>query len=785
MAEDEGRTPVAIAATTAEESSAIGQPSTTTATTVVELATLSLHQPAVQAVTAAGVMPSPGGGGVAREPDGNHATAAVAILEASNETVQQIILQNQPEEQMISAVVNLEILSELVGASEEDFLAGLHHHCSADKVQPDRLPQNEAEPKEESTALADSFADSAGNTAAGEMTPLLPFPLRNDDEYQQTPVGAAAGAAHQQNMTEHVTLLADPFLECLAEVSIPIPAITIGDDNDLEGQDDDQHGNISVSETTTNAAATVGESAHPPQLFSHPHDHHHHAAFLLNIPTPNNTTGDMENHYVLALPDLQLVTDESIMTEASATLDMAITTPFLERALSYMPNVTIPRLPTDIQTVHLEATEHAVVPQDDDKTTAGVTTTTTAAAAAPVVHIDIIVDRKVPVIGYVILFTGFFALASVGAALDLQRGGVTPSMKTIWRQMATSLCLLPMAMKSIYYDGLPRLDLAHALMLPAVAVTYAFMTTSFVLSLQMTTLANAFVLSNMASLFLIVGRAVLGLPVLYMEGLGATAGFLGAAVCADDAARSLQSTTTPEGDIISSSTNGPYNNRPAMLGNFLALSASFATAGYLIAAKTLRQKMDLFVFMFIVMTLGWMFLILVLLLLQQQEVTFDLHPVHGIFGWMTWAPDRLPLTLYMALVCNCLGTTGYVAVMKYFSPLVPATVMLLEPLVGALLGTAAGTAPLPGLETWIGDLAVAGGTFLVIRAGARTTESIDATEALRTTRIPSHDAVAPSPFPRSRPIVHKDTSTSMRSVTSARSTGQRSQSKVFWGKLIT
>jgi hypothetical protein len=134
-------------------------------------------------------------------------------------------------------------------------------------------------------------------------------------------------------------------------------------------------------------------------------------------------------------------------------------------------------------------------------------------------------------------------------------------------------------------------------------------------------------------------------------------------------------------------------------------------------------------------------------------------------------------------------------VMKYFSPLVPATVMLLEPLVGALLGTAAGTAPWPGLETWLGDLVVAAGTFLVVRAGARTTESIDATDALRaaaTTRpvqpglrestTTTSMTLAPPAIPRSGSIiVRKDTSSSIRSVTSARSrTGQWLRPKVFW-----
>jgi len=154
-------------------------------------------------------------------------------------------------------------------------------------------------------------------------------------------------------------------------------------------------------------------------------------------------------------------------------------------------------------------------------------------------------------------------------------------------------------------------------------------------------------------------------------------------------------------------------------------------------------------FMFSVMAIGDICLLGVALLLKSETVTFDMHPVHGLFGWANWQSDRLPLEMYIAVVCNCLGTMGYIAVMKYFDPIVPATVMLLEPVVGALLGTAAGTAPLPGLQTWLGDLVVAGGTFLVIRAGATKTESIDATEALRP-RITDDKSLTKSPLLRKK-----------------------------------
>jgi hypothetical protein len=295
----------------------------------------------------------------------------------------------------------------------------------------------------------------------------------------------------------------------------------------------------------------------------------------------------MENHYVLALPEVipPIVVAQYPMIASLVESQGLAATPFLERAISYLPTTT--RQPTVILCLHLEATEQEHKIPDHDPSA-----TTTTTIETPVVHIDIIVDRKVPLIGCIILLTGFFSLASFGAAWNLQQGGVTPTRKTVWRQMATSLYLLPMVMKSLYYDGFHNFDIV---LLPVAAVTHTFRTTSFVTALQMTSLANAFVLSNrIVSDF--AGRFVLVLPVLPAEGMGALTGFPGAAVCADDAARSLTTGITD-----ATNQRGQYY---AMLGNRMALSCSFATAGYLIIAKKLRPKMDLFVIMFCIMSLG-------------------------------------------------------------------------------------------------------------------------------------------------------------------------------------
>ena len=314
------------------------------------------------------------------------------------------------------------------------------------------------------------------------------------------------------------------------------------------------------------------------------------------------------------------------------------------------------------------------------------------------------------------------------------------------------------------------------------------MTLAFVIALEMATLANAFVLSYMTSLVIIFGRFVLRMPVLPLEGGGAITGFFGAGICAQDAAETMAD--GGEGSVAVSA-DGVNPADLAMWGNVVALSASFGTAAYLLIAKKLRPKMDLFVFMFMIMACGSVFL-LIFMVASGEEITFDLDPVHGLFGWMNLTPDRLPLELYMAIVCNCLGTTGYIAVMKYFDPLVPATVMLLEPVVGALLGVAAGTAKLPGLQTWLGDLVVACGTFMVIYSGSSKKESIDATEALRprvttleggedTLRSADAAAIKSPLLPRHSPALSKSPASRLHKMSSNVSDGGGAGgTKVIW-----
>lgn len=472
--------------------------------------------------------------------------------------------------------------------------------------------------------------------------------------------------SHRRQATSDVTLGVSPFEEALADVLPPAAAAA----------EDASKDRLETPATTTTSEddAELG-----------------HDAFLLEVP---QQSGEADHHYVLAMPEIQAThEDVSIMSRESFL-------PRLEKAFSMLPT----HLPTDIQDVQLEATSVPVAAAKKD-----------GFPIATELHLDLVVKRKVPFIGYAILITGLVALSSVGTALELQGDIVTPSMKTIWRLTATALALLPFALHSLRRDGLPKLSRKQWAYFPLAAFSYGYMTTAFVVALSMTSLANSFVLSNLTSLVIIAGKAVMGLPILLTEGLGATIGFTGAAICAKDP---------------SSMHSGAVDHPHALLGDLIALSASFGMAAYLVIAKDLRPKCDIFLFMFVIMTLAAVF-VLAFMVASGERIMLSNDPDYGLWGWINLSADRLPLELYMVYVCNIMGTVGYIAVLKYFDSVVVATVMLMEPVLAAFIGFGAGVDPLPGIQTWIGDVIVTIGSVLVIFSGARKTESIDATEAMR------------------------------------------------------
>ena len=97
----------------------------------------------------------------------------------------------------------------------------------------------------------------------------------------------------------------------------------------------------------------------------------------------------------------------------------------------------------------------------------------------------------------------------------------------------------------------------------------------------------------------------------------------------------------------------------------------------------------------------------------------------SVFGWID--PIWLPAVLYLAIGPGLVGHTGINAVLKWISPVIISVSVMIEPILGTVIGMFLGTATAPDPWTWFG-----GGLILIgIYAVTTTPESsgvIDAEE---------------------------------------------------------
>ena len=304
---------------------------------------------------------------------------------------------------------------------------------------------------------------------------------------------------------------------------------------------------------------------------------------------------------------------------------------------------------------------------------------------------------NIPLHAYLLLALAVVALSSIGPMLHLQQD-CSPTMKIYWRRSGTAMFLLPLCIVDSCAQGsLPRLTMPQIATFCVAAACYATMTNGFVVAIEYTTVGNAVILVNCQAILFLVGRALVGEHILLLEGIGASTAFLGAVLCSRDG-NSATTETTNSG----------------LWGDALALVAGIGGAGYLIFAKAARQHVTLYTFMFLVMAVGSTFTLLFQTIILKETVTFDRNIHHGVWGWMNFEADRLPLEVSMVLICNLMGSVGYIRAMQHFDPLVVSTAGLMEPVIATLMVFALGIGGLPGWMGWMGNALVAAGTLAVI-----------------------------------------------------------------------
>uniref|UniRef100_A0AAV1TAQ7 MobA-like NTP transferase domain-containing protein n=1 Tax=Peronospora matthiolae TaxID=2874970 RepID=A0AAV1TAQ7_9STRA len=330
-------------------------------------------------------------------------------------------------------------------------------------------------------------------------------------------------------------------------------------------------------------------------------------------------------------------------------------------------------------------------------------------------EVTVVVERKAPIIGYLLLLSSLFTISSVGVALDMVDDVVTPVIRIFWRNMATSMVTFPFAVMILCRgSGGPGGQHWKALVPPIIVagMAYAFFLGSFVAALSITSVGHATLFNNAHSTLLVFWKLAQRKPVAQFEALGAAIGVVGGGITAMDTTR-----------------GGPNIVSPTAVGDLVALAGAAGGALYFTLAKKVRPHMHLLVFLCGLTATSAMTL-LVYMLASGQELSLSTDPYNGIFGWLTPSVNRLLVVLYLVFICDCIGTMGYIGVMKYFDPIVVSVVCLMEPIVATAQGIVMGVDAVPGLCTFVGASLVIGGTFLVLQSQSHKTEEVDATEAV-------------------------------------------------------
>ena len=169
----------------------------------------------------------------------------------------------------------------------------------------------------------------------------------------------------------------------------------------------------------------------------------------------------------------------------------------------------------------------------------------------------------------------------------------------------------------------------------------------------------------------------------------------------------------------------------SMSGDVIALVSGLGAAVYLSFAESIRTDLDPLAFFALVMVQFAALCLAAAVLFDDQPPSFlaPLDVEHGVIGWLSPLPGRLPIQLWLAVVVDLAGNLGFIAVMKYVPALTVAAAMLLGPLVATAEGIAVGVDRLPGPWTIGGGLLITIGSGLI---SAATSESSTTVEIRRT-----------------------------------------------------
>jgi drug/metabolite transporter (DMT)-like permease len=155
------------------------------------------------------------------------------------------------------------------------------------------------------------------------------------------------------------------------------------------------------------------------------------------------------------------------------------------------------------------------------------------------------------------------------------------------------------------------------------------------------------------------------------------------------------------------------------IGDLAAFFGAVMVVGYLMIGRRLRSEgLPLHLYAFPVTVVA-------AILLTFSSMLFEASPIGmaaadlSTFGWLD-AAWLLPVA-YLAIGPGFVGHTGINAALRWLPTLLISVTLVMEPMLGAIIGWALGVEEIPGMWTWLGGPLMVAGTVMVTVAVARKT----------------------------------------------------------------
>tara|TARA_B100001094_G_scaffold308632_1_gene341469 strand:+ start:458 stop:1405 length:948 start_codon:yes stop_codon:yes gene_type:complete len=311
--------------------------------------------------------------------------------------------------------------------------------------------------------------------------------------------------------------------------------------------------------------------------------------------------------------------------------------------------------------------------------------------------------KEPPAAAWLILSVAVIAVSSAGIVLQ-QMSEVPPILRASWRMQGTALILLPGFLYQLSRNSGFELNRNDAKLILASSIFLAVHFGSWVWSLDNTSLVHSLLFVNTHPLVVVAVMPFLGEVVRRGHIRGVALGFGGATISLMDL-----------GD----------GGQVSLVGDFAAFVGAVTVVGYILVGRQLRSKrrMPIFIYAFPVTLAAGIWLSFATVLFEGTSFS-SVEPSGSLYGWSD--PIWIVWIAYLSLGPGLCGHTGVNTVLRWISPIVVSIAMLMEPVLGAIIGWLWTDEVVLGLPTVLGGLMMMAGaiTATLQERGQNSDESV-------------------------------------------------------------